>query len=143
MTWATPLVGRTDMDCWALVRAVYLEQCGVELPTYGDIDHRELAAVAATLDHDAHREPWFSVAPFPGAEKTFDVVIMTGWLRTLDGVKRRGVVHAGIVSRPGYVLHTDMGYAAVEVPLSHATVRGKLVACYRHAVHGGALGAAD
>ena len=137
MSWAAPFVGRTDLDCWQLVRAIY-DQCGVQLPTYGEIDHRELRAVEQTLGGDCVRPPWSAVQPFPGAEREYDVVVMKGWLRCADGQKRRGVVHTGIVTRCGHVLHTDTKYQVVEVPLSHVTLRGRLVGCYRHQLLRGA-----
>ena len=132
--WAAGYIGRTDMHCWGLVRDVYTTFLGIELPVYGEVDARELQAVAdAVLVGSSHEGTWCEIKPFPGAERSFDVVVMRGWLPGVDGRLRRGVVHTGVVTRPGYVVHTDMGYAVVEVPLNHATVRGKLVGCYRHA----------
>lgn len=129
-------IGRTDMDCWGLVRAVY-QTVGVVLPTYGEFDHRVLEGVAAAVAADAGTPPWSAVSPFPGAETVLDVIVMTGWLKCLDGIKRRATVHCGVVPRPGFVLHTDMGNAVVEVPLDHFTVKGKLRGCYRHDLIGG------
>lgn len=130
--WSSEFIGRTDMNCWALVRTVYAQHCGISLPSYAGLDYREMNAVQQVIGTEAALPPWLPVKPFPGAERQFDVVIMRGWLPCSDGVKRRGIVHAGIVTRTGHVMHTDMEYAVVEVPLAHITVRGKLVACYRH-----------
>lgn len=137
MTWAANYIGRSDMHCWALVRDVYETQLGITLPEYGEVDARELQAVADAVGTGAQvKETWSPVTPFPSAERPFDVVVMRGWLPCSDGKLRRGVVHTGIVTRVGHVMHTDMAYAVVEVPLRHATVRGKLVGCYRHALIG-------
>jgi hypothetical protein len=119
------------------------EHCGIELPSYGEIDAQALAAVQRAVGVGADQDPWQPVKPFPGQERPFDVVVMTGWLPDVDGVARRGTIHTGIVSRKGHVLHTDMGYAVVEVPLTHVTVRRRLVGCYRHFVHvGGSIAVA-
>jgi cell wall-associated NlpC family hydrolase len=133
MNWAIPYIGRTDVNCWGLIREIYGSQLGIQLPSYGEVDARELQAVAEAVDTGrTHNGTWVKITPFPSVERSFDVVVMRGWLPCSDGRIRRGVVHTGVVTRPSYVMHTDMGYAVVEVPLNHPTVRGKLVGCYRH-----------
>lgn len=135
--WATPYIGRTDLHCWGLVRCIYAEHLRVALPSYAEVDYKELVAVAnAVAAGTSYDGTWRQISPFPGAERAFDVVVMRGWLPCSDGVKRRGVVHTGVVSRPGHVLHTDMGYAVVEVGLGHMSVKRRLVACYRYARNG-------
>ena len=120
------------MHCWGLIRDIFQSQLGIMLPSYGEIDAKELQAVAeAVLVGSAARTTWSPVQPFPSAEQPYDVVVMRGWLAS-GGRVQRGVVHTGFVTRPRHVMHTDMGYAVVEVSLSHPTVRGKLVGCYRH-----------
>lgn len=134
MIWSASYIGRTDLHCWGLVRLVYEQQLGVQLPFYGEVDSNELQAVAeAVADGRERHEIWSHIQPFPGAERSFDVVVMRGWLPCEDGHVRRGIVHTGLITRPGYVMHTDMGYHVVEVPLRHVTVCRRLVGCYRHA----------
>lgn len=137
MSWANHYIGRTDLHCWALVVDVYAQCCGITLPAYGEVDAKQMQGVADAVAAAAPSYPWHPVKPFPGGEQLFDVVVMKGWLPTGDGVVRRGVIHTGVVSRRGHVLHTDMGDAVVEVLLSHATVRRRLVGCYRHAAYVG------
>lgn len=129
---ASSYVGRTDLHCWGLVCSIYREYGGIELPEYGEVNSKEMQAIAGVVGKSSNEHPWYSVTPFPGTERSFDVVVMKGWLPCEDGVNRRGVIHTGVVTRRGYVLHTDMGYAVVEVPLGHPTVRRRLVGCYRH-----------
>lgn len=132
--WMSSYIGHVNLHCWGLVRLVYEEQLGITLPLYGEIDSRELQAVAAAVaDGCGRHEVWSQVQPFPGMEKAFDVVVMRGWLPCSDGSIRRGIIHTGLVTRPGYVMHTDMGYQVVEVSLKHVTVCRRLVGCYRHA----------
>lgn len=132
MTWAEHWIGRTDMHCWELVREIYAKQLNIALPSYGEVDAKALAAVSAAVDAGKGEDPWKPVKPFPGAEQLFDVVVMTGWLGCADGRARRGVIHTGVCTGDGHVLHTDMRDAVVYVPLSHPTVRRRLVGCYRH-----------
>jgi cell wall-associated NlpC family hydrolase len=132
--WAGPYIGRTDLNCWELVRLVYENQLGIQLPLYGEVDSQELYSVAAAVaEGTAQHETWSSVQPFPGQERSFDVAIMRGWLPCTDGHLRRDIIHTGLITRPGYVMHTDMAYQVVEVPLRHVTVCRRLVGCYRHA----------
>lgn len=135
MTWASEYIGRSDMHCWGLIRKVYEDQLGIGLEVYGEIDSKELRAVAEAVLNgtSGYQETWKSVDPFPGKERAYDVVVMTGWL-AVEGVPHRGVIHTGIVTRTGYVMHTDMGDAVVEVPLSNSRIKRRLVGCYRHAV---------
>jgi hypothetical protein len=133
MSWVTPFIGRTDMHCWDLVREVYAQQCRIALPVYGEVDYTELDAIAKAVEAGTQaKEPWERIARFPGDEKPFDVAVMRDWLRCDDGKMRRGVIHTGIITRRGYVLHTSGRSAVVEVQLSHPTVRRRLIACYRH-----------
>lgn len=142
--WAAEYIGRTDMHCWGLVRSVYEAQLGIRLVEYGDVDAQEIHAVAEAVAHGrSHSSTWYRVEPFPGGEQTFDVAVMKGWLATPTGDLRRGVIHTGVVSRKGYVLHTDLGYAVVEVGLDHPSVKRRLVGCYRHVAHGGGRGGAS
>lgn len=137
MNWSSKYIGRTDMHCWALVRAVYMDHCGIELPTYGELDTKEMWAVAKVVQDETSPSTgrtWTEVKL--ASAKPLDVLVMRGWLPCADGVKRRGDIHVGVVTRPGHVMHTDMGYAVVEVPIGHPTIRNKIVGCYRHKLHG-------
>lgn len=130
MTWAASYIGRSDFHCWGFVRTVYENELGIQLPEYGEVNARDLHEVASAVREGV--TVWHPVLPFPGAEKPFDVVLMKGWLPCSDGVARRANIHTGVVTRRGYVVHTDLSYTVVEVPLRNQIVRGKLVACYRH-----------
>lgn len=134
MNWVTPYIGRADLHCWGLIRLVYEQQLGIRLPFYGEVDSQELQAVATAVAEGRDRhEIWTQAQPFPGSERAFDVVVMRGWLPCEDGHLRRGIVHTGLITRPGHLMHTDMAYQVVEVPLGHVTVSRRLVGCYRYA----------
>ena len=132
MTWAGDYIGRTDMHCWGLVRAIYAKHCNVELPVYGEVDYRELNAVADAVASGTTVGPWVKVQKFPGDEQPFDVVVMRGWLRCKDGQMRRGIIHTGVITKRSRVLHTNVGYAVVEVALNHISDKNRLIGCYRH-----------
>lgn len=137
MSWATAYIGRSDMHCWSLVCDAYASHLGITLPKYSDVDAEEMWSVARAVGEHAYVHPWYSVTPFPGGEREFDVVVMKGWLPCADGIIRRGVIHTGLITRLGHVMHTDMQHMVVEVPLNHVTVKRRLVGCYRHSVGAG------
>lgn len=103
-------------DCWGLLREVYRELRGIDLPSYSDryvtaADRRALSALIAD-----ELEPWDEVVR--GQERAFDGVLM----------REAGVVqHIGVVTAPGQVLHVERGETSrIERyrtgPLSHRVV---------------------
>src|SRR5262245_60853565 len=64
------------VDCWGLVRLVLARECGVAVPTYGEISARDLIRVTSTIAHDADADPWLPVARQD--VRPFDVVLMRG-----------------------------------------------------------------
>src|SRR5262245_40228730 len=124
--WLGKYIGRSGLNCWDLVREIYFEHWGIQLPTYGEIDTKELWAVAKAVSEGTTTDPTWTPVERAHIEP-LDVVIMRGWLPCADKKVRRGVVHAGLVSRPGHVLHTNLGYTVVEVPFTSPTVRSSIV----------------
>jgi cell wall-associated NlpC family hydrolase len=98
--------GRTTeaCDCWGLLRAVYLNILGVELPSYSPhyATTRDRQAIAALVS--SYRGDWREVRP--GLERPLDAVLMT----------EAGVpMHIGLVVKPGHVLHIVRdGFSAIE-----------------------------
>lgn len=120
MTWWAPYVGLPFGDgagavtCWSLVCLVYRDQLGVDLPPYGEISHCDLIAVARAM-RDRKDIGWRIV----GAPQAFDVCLMT------SGYGRE-IVHVGIVTVPGRILHAERLTGAVVVPVSHYSVSGRI-----------------
>lgn len=133
LSWVEKYIGRTDLHCWGLVREVYKNEAQLPLPEYGEVDHKQLLAVAeAVRTESSINDTWKSVR-FDQAH-SLDVILMRGWLKCPDGTRRRGEVHVGVCTQKGYLLHTDMRDIVVHVPLSHLSVRNRLVGVYRHRV---------
>jgi cell wall-associated NlpC family hydrolase len=101
-----------DCNCWALVRRVYRDHLGIDLPEYGEISDTDLLAVHRKMKAEA--ELWIT----PPDSRPFDVALMA---------TKRGVSHVGIVTRPLWVLHTEKGSNAVHVPVSHLSLRSRIV----------------
>lgn len=85
---------REGCDCYGLVRLVYRERLGIELPAFTDY-HETLSAETAALIA-AERRLWREVAePAP-----YDVLLFR-----VDGAPQ----HIGLVAQPGWMLHTTRG----------------------------------
>jgi len=110
-------------DCWGLVRLVYAEEYGIDLPSYLDEDYTTTDGphVSSLIDH-RKADGWRPLPP--GEERAGDVVLLR-----VTGLP----CHVGIVLRPGQMLHIMRGTnACVErywSPLWNRRVMG----IYRHA----------
>ena len=105
--------------CWALVRRVYADRLGLDLPTYGEIDARDLARVARAMRDAADTGPWCAVdSPQP-----FDVVLMAGRSRT---------AHVGIMVDSTRLLHTESATGCVLASVTNPAVAGRVLGYRRH-----------
>jgi cell wall-associated NlpC family hydrolase len=121
MTWAARYVGLPfdRAHCWGLVRMVYADQRGIDLPSYGEISAAELVRVADKISAEKHNGDWTQVAE----PQAFDVALMRG---------RARVWHVGIMIDAGNVLHTERATGAVIVPVDSAIMRGRIASYWRH-----------
>ena len=120
---------RRGCDCWGLVRLVFAERAGIELPGYGDTSAADLSAVAREVADGAEKDPWRPV--FRHDVRAFDVVVMAGRFRS-GGSHRRAAVHVGVMADTMRVLHVEKRTAAVLMPLTHQFIRHRLLGIYRH-----------
>jgi cell wall-associated NlpC family hydrolase len=109
------------VDCWGLVRLVFREVHGIELPGYGDIDAYALVKVAREMERGMDGEVWHPVQP--GEVRPFDVCAMH-----LPGGSRVG--HVGLMIGRDDLLHAEEESGSVIVPLTHFSVRER-IACFR------------
>lgn len=85
------------VDCWGLVRLVYADRLGVELPTLtGYSDLKDRISIAQIIGEES--ASWWSVAP--GFERIYDVAVFKMVGRPM---------HVGIVVKPGVMLHSEQG----------------------------------
>jgi cell wall-associated NlpC family hydrolase len=105
--------------CWELVRRVYADRRGVDLPSYGEIDARELVAVARAIETGAAGDSWIP-ATHP---QELDVALMRG---------RARVWHVGVMVGPRHVLHTERATNAVVVHVTHPLVAGRITGYRRY-----------
>jgi cell wall-associated NlpC family hydrolase len=97
LIWSNRYIGLSfDCDprpCWALVRKVYLQEHGVELPSFGETVEAD--------EQDAWRQ-WRTVVE--GSEAPFDLVMFM-----VAGHE----AHVGVVTEPGQMIHCDTGISTV------------------------------
>lgn len=127
LDWSADYVGipykingrdRDGIDCWGLVRLVYQEQLGVEIPSYAgyytdDKDHEGMATA-----FDEGLPDWESVS----TPQEFDSI----WLRIL-GID----CHTGIMLSNGRMLHAMIGADSCIVDISSRAWQRRVIGCYR------------
>lgn len=127
----------SGLDCWGLVRLVYRERLGIELPSYGEVEARDLLAVSRTITADSRVGPWHQVGP--GEDREFDVVLLRHRVYTEGAPSRRLPNHCGVVVAPGLLLHVKAGIDSHIVAYRHGAPRApdpvvvrQLVGVFRH-----------
>lgn len=126
MTWTGRYVGRPfgegkgEFTCWALLRAVYAEQLGIDLPAYGEIGAADLLRVARAMERDKDSDPWREVVE----PRAFDVAVMR---------RRKVAGHVGVMVDANRVLHVEKATNACIEDVRDWPVRHRLVGFRRHA----------
>lgn len=126
--WAGRYVGvafeRETMNCWSLVRLVFLMERGIELPPYDDVSLDDARAIVRAMG-GTPRAPHRRVQP--EEMEAFDVVIMHA---RSEG--RRLPLHAGVAVSRRHVLHVDASHPSVIVPLSHPSIARRIAGVFRY-----------
>ncbi|PHP68176.1 phage tail protein [Zhengella mangrovi] len=112
---------RRGLHCWGLVRLVLKEQCGIDLPAYGDVSAADLLAVSRRMEAGQVAEDWRQVYQ----PRAFDVVLMRAH-------GRPATVHCGIMADHSTLLHVEEATDSVLVPLQHPMIRHRLAGFFRH-----------
>ncbi len=112
--------GPGERNCWGLVRLVYREQLGKELPSYGEISAKDLVLAARTMDA-VKDDGWRTVEP-----DEFAVCIMYG------PTHRNRICHVGVMVSPTHLLHTEDRTASVLIPIKHPSVCHRIAGFRRY-----------
>ncbi len=146
VNWWGPYVGRQfrqGSECWSLVREVYRDRLGLELPAHGDVSAHYVAAVETlrfahlprtqiaaarravmeAFEAGQAAESWLPVT----TPADMDVVLMGG-----PHADRRRVMHVGVAVGSDRVLHIEANTGSVVVPLRHPSVAGRIIGYRRH-----------
>jgi cell wall-associated NlpC family hydrolase len=114
------------VDCWGLVRLIYREELGIELPDYGDVSARDLGAVARHVTRDSLLPPWNRVED-PAA---FDGVSFRG--AAIRAVDRQAGMHVGLMIGSRRLIHIDEGAGVQVAPIDHPSFRHRILHFVRH-----------
>lgn len=106
--------------CWGLVHLVLKTECGIEVPTYGEVSAAD--TIAATVSRDQAGGTWQQVT----TPRMFDVALMYAM------TPHRYLGHVGIMTSPEHVLHVWKATDAVNMRIDHPRVRYRLVGFYRY-----------
>jgi cell wall-associated NlpC family hydrolase len=108
-SWANTYIGlpyadhgrtRDGCDCWGLVRLVYRDRLGIELPSLADgyVAANDRASVARLIADERTDTGWHEIEH--GAERPLDLVLLR-----IGGEP----CHVGLVVEPGLMLHILKG----------------------------------
>lgn len=100
------------LHCWGLVRRIYADQLGVDLPEHAHLAPGQHRAVIEAMQQEA--AGWAEA----DGSRAFDVVLMR---------RHRLPLHVGLITRPGWVLHTERETDAVHEPLRAPSIAGRIV----------------
>jgi hypothetical protein len=126
-----PYVSRGDTragcHCYGLVRLLYREQLGIDLPEFGPLSADDVLAAARAMRSGAVLPPWRYVEP---PLRAFDGVVMT---RRSRQTRFRAVEgHAGVMLNHRTMLHVDDAAGAVKVPIDLPSIRDRIIGFVRH-----------
>jgi len=89
---------REGADCWGLVRIVYEEMLGLNLPSYLDYSDTKDAEAISGMISDQTVKKWKFIEP--GDERPYDCAVF----------KMAGIpMHVGVVVESGMMIHCERG----------------------------------
>lgn len=114
---------RNGLDCWGLVKLVYNEQLGIELPSYEGVFKEEnvnnLKVVSNLMDRE--RKKWTLVSE----PQEMDVLLMR--------IQSKIISHVGIYLNKNKMLHIMKGIESVVEPTTGIQWKDRIVGVYRYA----------
>lgn len=131
MSFWGPLIGKPfeynargpeAFDCWGLVHFVYKNTLGIDLPTYGEVDAADVAAVARRMRSPNLMGPWLARR---GEAEVFDVV-------TIAAPGSHVVSHVGLMIDGTDVLHAWRDTNVCVMPIDHMFFTGRICGFWQH-----------
>jgi hypothetical protein len=116
--WADRYVGlpaQGKRPCWQLVRQVWIDRLGFEMPSFEDERDSERAVAIGSQT--------FTAVP-RGQEKELDAVMVYVPMRDKSSPAgfRNAETHVGVIVAPGLVLHVEQDRTAVIEPIKRLKV---------------------
>jgi cell wall-associated NlpC family hydrolase len=121
LQWRSKGREKDGVDCWGLLRLVYKEKLGIQLPSYTDeylcADDGE--AIQALVN--GAKDQWTRV--HDTMERAYDLVLIR-WM----GHER----HVGLVAGAGRILHIEENRTSTIEPYHGPMIAKRIVGFYRH-----------
>lgn len=112
---------RKSCDCWGLVRLIYRDRLGIELPELLDYSDTLDGKNISQLCRQEASSHWVSIPH--GEEKPFDVIVL----------KVMGFpMHIGVVCANGFMIHCLKGSNTVVVPYNGVIWKKRIAGFYRY-----------
>lgn len=136
MTWVNKYIGMEYGDgpnqrkCWGLVQEVFLGELNIKLVDVRPISEGDFAdamRVSRYIRAELKKPMWIKV----DKPVEFDIAVMAGYTTDHEKVVR-APLHAGVIVGGDRVLHLEAGKNATCVPLTHWTVKQRIIAYCRH-----------
>ena len=109
------------LDCYGLVRLVYRELRGIDLPSHAERYRTAADEVAIAALIAGELDPWDEIAP--GDEIAFDAVLIR---------EGRFARHVGLVVTPGLMLHVEAGETSRIERYGSGALKYRIVGFYRY-----------
>lgn len=120
-------------NCWGLVYLVFQHELGIDLPSYGELSAKRIREVHKEVHSSKGVPPW-QYRVEPGTEGLYDVAVFKGVVRGQEAE-----THVGIITKPGWCLHTTPESGVVHVPFRDSlqgkcqvNLMNKLTGIFRH-----------
>ncbi|OAO02719.1 C40 family peptidase [Roseovarius indicus] len=131
MSWAGRYIGLPfvdggrgpgAVDCWGLVRLVFAQERGIDLPTYGEISAKQLLAITRAIEAGQEApEVWRQVE----TPEAFDVAVMR------SGSSWRPC-HVGVMVDRKRVLHVEKASSACLEHVTDQLMKHRITGFWRH-----------
>ena len=108
---------RSGVDCWGLIRLVFADHLGIDLPAYEYSSAKEARAELV----ESEKTAWVQVSP--DSARPYDVVLLR-----VSGLP----LHVGVVIDPPRFLHILAGVEACLEKYTDMAWRNRLLGIYRH-----------
>lgn len=118
--------GAVGVDCWGLVRLIYQQELGIDLPLYSEVSTSNLLEVLRTMNTASTQvnKPWIELGD-GGRACCFDLVAMT----VASG---RRIGHVGLMIDANNMIHADRGVGVVIQEVTHPLICNRIVQYYRY-----------
>ena len=117
-------------DCWGLVCLIYKQELGVHLPTFEEVSAMDGEKINGLVKKHTSDDCWKLISLEDLS--SFDVVVMRGYLKPVDGRRSPAETHIGIMIDGSRLMHTEIGSGVTVVDTGHQRIVHRILSAYRY-----------